>query len=458
MPQRQPARLSRTLGFWTLTIYGVGDILGAGVYAVVSEVANVARSASWLSFGVAMVVAGLTAASYAELSSRFPRSGGAAHYCHAAFRRRTVALLVGWLVFCSGVVSMAAVSHAFADYLSQLWPAVSTAQAIVGFLAVLGLINLLGIRLSSAANLGCTLVETTGLLIVAVVGLVYLASGGQNQTVVAEATAWRPILHGSALAFFSFIGFEDLANVAEEARAPTRNLPAAILTAVAVAGLLYGLVVFLATAVVPADLLASSRAPLLAVVRRAAPAFPVGLFTIIALVAVANTALLNGVMASRLLYGMSRQRLLPRALAQVSTLFHSPYWAIGVVTGAALGLAFLETLNTLAATTSLLLLIVFLTTHAARVLLKVRRGARPSAFRVPLVLPLLGAMTCLVLLAFQPARSWFTAAWITLAGVLLVVLPWHICRRRHRARAGRTGVPAPPDGDTARHATPDKPL
>ena len=418
-------QLRRALGFWALAIYGIGDILGAGIYAVVGKVAGVAGSASWLSFVVALSVAALTAFTYAELGGRFPRSAGEAVFSYEAFGRRSLALLVGFVVLCSGVVSLATVSVAFAGYMTGFVPGVPSGVTITAVLILLAAINLWGIRQSSNANIFATMLEFSGLLIVIIAGLWYLSHDQPIEPFQlaepSEDSDWGAVARGAALAFFAFIGFEDMVNVAEEVKRPERNLPLAIITALAVTGVMYLLVIVIATSVVSPSALAASDAPLLSVVRRAAPALDPRLFTAIALFAVANTGLLNFIMASRLLYGMSRQGLLPSWLGTVHERRQTPHWAILAILVLALVLGLSGTLTYLAGTTSLLLLLVFFSVNLSLVVIKRRSAGQAAGFRVPWVVPVLGAGSCLALMPFVPLASLWTAGVVLALGVVLVL-------------------------------------
>ena len=419
-------QLRRSLGFWALVVYGVGDILGAGIYAMVGKVAGVAGAASWAAFAVALLVASLTALTYAELGGRFPRSAGESFFAEQAFARPGLSLVVGWVVLCSGVLSLATVSVAFGGYMSGLVSGVPSWVTVVGILLVLALINFRGMRESSATNVVATMVELSGLLIVIVSGALFLQS--ESDVSVARTieagrdTDWTAIARGAALGFFAFIGFEDMVNVAEEVKDPGRNMPRAILTALCVTGVVYLLVVIVATSVIAPAVLAASDAPLLAVVRASTEAVPDRLFTLIALFAVANTGLLNFIMGSRLIYGMSRQGLLPRALGKVHAKRRTPHVAILTVLVVAMSLALSGTLTYLAGTTSLLLLLVFFTVNASLLTIK-RRDVEPVlTFSTPLAVPIAGALTCIALMPFVPFRSLLTAVVVLMLGVLLVVL------------------------------------
>ena len=426
MNDSQPAQLRRSLGFWALVFYGVGDILGAGIYALVGKVAGVAGSASWAAFGVALVVAGLTALTYAELGGRFPRSAGESFFTEQAFGRPALSLLVGWIVLSSGILSLATVSVAFGGYMTGLVPGLPPSATVAGILLLLAAINFRGMRESSTTNIIATMVELTGLLIVIVAGALFLGrspDAGIVQTIeVGRAVGWTEIASGAALGFFAFIGFEDMVNVAEEVKDPERNMPRAILIALCVTGVVYLLVVLVATSVVAPDELAASEAPLLSVVQRATEVVPDRLFTLIALFAVANTGLLNFIMASRLIYGMSRQGLLPTGLGTVHPRRRTPHLAVLTVLAVALALALSGTLTYLAGTTSLLLLLVFFTVNTSLVVIRRRKGSTSRTFCAPRWVPLIGALSCLGLMPFVPRGSLLTAGIIVALGAGLVVL------------------------------------
>jgi amino acid transporter len=411
MTDSKHPQLRRSLGFWGLAFYGIGDILGAGIYALVGKVAGVAGAASWSAFTVALVVAGLTALTYAELGGRFPRSAGESFFTQQAFGRPGLSLVVGWVVLCSGI---------------GLVPGLPSKVTVVGILLLLAAINFRGMRESSTTNIVATMVELTGLLIVIVVGALFLnreSNQGITQTIEASRDVdWTGIARGAALGFFAFIGFEDMVNVAEEVKEPERNMPRAILTALGVTGIVYLLVVVVATSVVAPATLAESKAPLLSVVQRSTDAVPDRLFTLIALFAVANTGLLNFIMGSRLIYGMSRQGLLPSALGKVHPKRRTPHLAILTILVVALALALSGTLTYLAGTTSLLLLLVFFTLNLSLIAIKRRDGEPVRTFCAPRVVPVVGALTCLGLMPFVPRGSLLTAGIILLLGSGLVAL------------------------------------
>ena len=433
MGSADQTRLKRTLGFWALACYGLGDILGAGIYALMGKVAGVAGTHAWLGFSVSLVAAAITALTYAELVTRFPRSGGEAFYTQQGFRLSLVSTVTGWLVFCAGTLSLSAIAVAFAGYLQDWVPALPAPVITVAFIVTLGFINFRGIRESSMANILCTAIEAAGLIVVIVVGVLYLAETGPAATPASSLhpaqADWTSVMQGAALAFFAFIGFQDMVNVAEEVKSPERNFPAAILTALGVAGLMYIIIAVIAVQVVEPSVLGDSSAPLSQVVATATGNGRLQhIFPVIALFAVANTGLLNFIMASRLLYGMATQGLLPAALSRVHGDRRTPHRAIIAVMVAALALALSGTLGYLAGATSTLLLVVFLAVNLALVLVKRRDPEGSQGFRVPLAVPLLGVAVTGVVTGFAQPSSLLTTAGLIAAGIGL----WGI--RRYAAR------------------------
>ncbi len=443
-------QLRRALGFWALAFYCFGDILGAGIYALVGEVAAVAGGAAPFSFALALLVAGLTALSYAELGTRHPQSGPEVRLTTRAFGSESFGLLVGWLVLCSAIVSSAAVSRAFAGYVGELLPSVPNVVLIGGFLLVVALLNFVGIEVSSRTNIAFTLIETAGLLVVLGAGASFLLFNGVPLAAGGDrvATDWSAVAQGGALAFFAFIGFEDVVNVVEEVKRPRRDLPRALLGALLAAGVLYLAVTWVAVRVVDPERLGASEAPLVDVLRYAVPSAPVALFGLVAAFAVANTGLLNSITASRLLYGTARQELLPSWVGRVHGDRHTPHLAILLVLGLSALLAYSGSLAFLAGTTSVLLLAVFGSVHAAllRTKLRARAGKRAGVlarsagerdersrhFEVPSMVPVFGLVSCFALLTWVPPESAVRALVLIAVGAVLS----GVWRWRHRSASG----------------------
>ncbi|OZC63854.1 amino acid permease [Rhodococcus sp. 06-462-5] len=405
-----------------LFVFILGDVLGAGIYALVGEIAGEVGGAIWLPMLVALLMALLTAASYAELVTKYPRAGGAAVFAQRAYGRPLVSFLVGFSMLAAGVTSAAGLALAFSgDYLGVFLDVPAVPAAVV-FLLLVGLLNARGITESLRANLAMTVVEVSGLvLIVALAGLVLSRGDGEPSRVLEFTDATTPtlaVLGAALLAFYSFVGFETSANIAEEVEDVRRVYPRALLGAVTVAGVVYVLVGLAVSTVVPADTLAQSTGPLLEVVAAADAGIPPWVFGLVALVAVANGALLTMIMASRLTFGMARDGLLPGALAKVLPGRKTPWAAIVATTVVAMVLCSTGSVAALAETVVLLLLFVFISTNVAVLVLRSDR-ADSGHFRTPTALPVLALITCAVLLTQQSAATWLRAGLLLAVGVAL---------------------------------------
>jgi APA family basic amino acid/polyamine antiporter len=413
-----------------LTVFVIGDVLGAGIYALVGEVAGKVGGAIWTSFLAAGILAAFTATAYAELVTKYPQAAGAALYTHKAFRRPFFTFLVAFAVMCSGVASAATLATAFGgDYLSEF---VELPKLLVGalFIGALALINFRGIKESVTLNLGLTSIELTGLVLVTVIGLTFLLDGGGDAGRALEFTSDEAvplaILSGASLAFFALIGFEDSVNVAEETREPSRVFPPALFTGLGIALAVYILVTLIAGMAVPVDTLSESDGPLLEVVQLGPLAMNTKVFSAIALFALTNGALINMIMASRLIYGMAAQGIVPRQLGRIHPGRRTPWVAIGFVALLAFALVALGDLESLADTTVLLLLAVFVCVNVAVLVLR-REPVEHEHWHAPTALPVLGALACLGLIvqkAFDDTIVFAYAGGLIALGVVL----WAVSR------------------------------
>lgn len=451
--------LHRVMGPWLLLLFIVGDILGTGIYAITGQVAKQVGGAVWLPFVVAFVVAVITAFSYLELVTKYPRAAGAALYVNRAFGVHFVTFIVAFAVMCSGITSASTASRAFAANLFGafgLHPGGGVAITAVGLaaMAAVAAVNVRGVGECVKANVVLTCVELTGLLIVICIGLWAIAAGAGDVSRVldfkpaGDAGPFWPVVAGATLAFFAMVGFEDSVNMAEECQNPTRIFPKVLFTGLFITGAIYVLVSISAVTLVAPEQLGEGETPLLKVVQAGAPGFPIWLFGFITMFAVANSALINMLMASRLVYGMSREGVLPPALGRVHATRRTPYVAIGFTTLLAFALiTFVGEVPALGGTTALLLLCVFTVVNVAVLVLR-RDPVAHKHFRAPTLLPVLGALSCAFL-----AGPWTGRASIqyTIAGVLLGigVLLWAVTVLVNRATGPGAARPAT--------ATPDAP-
>ncbi|MFD8731357.1 MULTISPECIES: APC family permease [unclassified Streptomyces] len=425
--------LKKTLTTSLLYFFILGDVLGAGVYVLVGQVAAESGGAVWAPLLVALCLALLTAASYAELVTKYPRAGGASHYATLAYGP-FLGFLAGFCMLAAGIVSVAALARGFGgDYLSE-FITLPVALVTILFLTALALLNARGIRESTRANVVATVIEVSGLLLVVGLGgwIVLRGDGDMGRLTDLGTSREGPVaavLSGAVLAYYSFVGFETSVNVAEETRDPRRSYPRALFGALLTAGAVYVLVGVAAAVAVPTGELTESSGPLLEVVR-AAGGVPAELFSAVALVAVANGALLTGIMSSRLAYGMARDGLLPRFLTKVLPGRRTPWTAIATTTALSLALALTGDVSTLASTLVLLLLVVFFLVNTSLLVLRRDTGSQDH-FRAPTLVPVLGALSC-VLLATQIEQDvWWRGLIVLAVGTGLGVI-------RITVGAGRT--------------------
>jgi APA family basic amino acid/polyamine antiporter len=399
---QQPQQLRRALSLPLITLYGLGTIIGAGIYVLTGKVAGAAGMHAPLAFALAGVIAGFTALSFAELASRYPKSAGEALYVHEGFGRRWLTLTIGLALVAAGMVSAATLANGFVGYLHLFLPAPRWTIVCV-LLLVLGLLAAWGIFESALVATITTLIEVGGLLLI-----VAVASGSfaalptrlpELLPPVAPA-AWEGVLVGAFLAFYAFLGFEDMVTVAEEVRDARRNLPLAILLATGGATALYMLVALVAVLSVPPAELAQSEAPL-AVIYERATGGPPWFIGVIGMIAAVNGALIQIIMGSRILYGMAREGWLPRALDRVHPRTQTPLATTLLMTAGVLLLALWLPLITLAKATSFILLAVFAVVNFALIRIKRRAPAPEGARSVPLWVPGVALVLTASILAFQ---------------------------------------------------------
>lgn len=453
------SELKRAIGPVQLMLYGVGSMLGAGIYGLVGKAAGVMGGAVWIAFLVAMAAALLTGVSYASIASRYPKAGGAAYAAQRAYRRPWLSYVIGLAIACSGLASIATQAKVVAENLNALFgldlgftiagaPAEIMLLAI-GFLLLVAGVVYRGITESLWVNALCTVVEALGLILVIAVGmrfwggadLLEVPSGPANPQGALTASL---ILQGSILTFFSFLGFEDMLNVAEEVKQPERTIPVALIGAMLAASVIYIAVAITAVSVVPWAELAAAPAPLRLVIERAAPWFPAVAFTLVTIAAVANTALVNYVMGSRLLYGMARQDLLPAALGRVHGERRTPHVAVAVLLAIVVALQFAGDIEQLAGATVLLLLFVFSLVNGALIVLTLREGKIAGSFNAPIAVPALGAAICLVMIAGRVGQEDWRGPAIAGGLIVVILLLYALTRMAGRRAPAADADPGPP--------------
>ena len=447
----QQPELKRVMGPGLLLLFVVGDILGTGVYALTGDVAAEVGGAAWIPFLVAFLIATVTAFSYLELVTKYPQAAGAALYAHKAFGVQFVTFLIAFVVMCSGITSASTASRFFAANFFEAfhfsWGTAGIVIVALLFMLLLAVVNLRGVGESVKLNVGLTIIEITGLMLVIAVGLFAFTSGGDVDfsRVVAFDTAsdknwFMAVTAATSLAFFAMVGFEDSVNMAEETKDPVKTFPKVLLSGLGIAGLVYVVVAIVSVALVPIGTLEESETPLVEVVKAGAPGLPIeDILPFISMFAVSNTALINMLMASRLIYGMSRQHVLPPVLGRVHPSRLTPWIAIMFTTAIAIGLIFYVTafanskaISLLGGTTSLLLLAVFAVVNVAVLVLRRDVKAVGGNFKTPTVLPVIGCLTSLYLvtpLSGRPGQQYVLAGILIVIGVVLFFITMAINRR-----------------------------
>jgi APA family basic amino acid/polyamine antiporter len=406
--------LKRTLGLTMLTFYGTGMILGAGIYSIIGQAAGKAGYGLWQGFVLAAFAALLTALSYAELVTMYPKAGGEYIYLRNAFsNQRWLAGTTGIIMTFAGCASAATVALAFASYLQHfvVLPHLLVAACLLTFFTA---INMIGIKQSSWFNAVFTTIEAFGLLLFIWLGWKSPSFGSSVFTTPTSAT-----ISSAALIIFAYFGFENIVNLAEETKSPEKTIPRAILLSLLISTVLYVLVSFAAVALMPPDQLALTESALTDAAMGSSRGIA-GVLAGIALFSTANTALIALLTTSRILYGISKDNSLPQAFAKTLTLRQTPWVAALVSLGVSMVLLPLGKVETLASVASFTTMIAFIAVNSALISLRLSNPTKIRPFRVPLslgkipVLPLLGILTCLLFL-FQFENQIYLVASIAFA-------------------------------------------
>ncbi len=388
--------LKRTLSLTLITFYGLGTILGAGIYALVGEVAKQAQQFTPVSFLIASIIAIFTAISYAELSSRFPQSAGAALYVRKAFDQAWLSGLIGWLIVLTGVVSAATLSHGFAQYIH---PFVSISDYIIITILILTLggLAIWGIRESTTVIMLMTIIEVGGLLLIIYYGRHSFL--GNNLSQFTLPTSFEGIFTGAFIAFYAYIGFEDMVNSAEETINPKKALPIAIFSAVMIATVLYLLVAWVIVRTFPPSTLAHTTMPLLEIIKQQGHS-PL-LFAMIALISVSNGILVQIIMGSRLIYGMAKQDNAPRLFLNVHPKTQTPVYSSLLILLIILVFAYALPITTLAKVTSSIMLCVFLMIHVSLIKIKFKGYKQQGSMTFSIIFPIISIVFTLAFIGMQ---------------------------------------------------------
>ena len=396
------SKLKRSIGLPLLLFFGLGNILGAGIYVLIGKVAGEAGMYTPIAFLVASVIAGFSAFTYSELSARYPLSAGEAIYIDEGFHITALSRLTGILIAFAGMVSAATISRGFYGYFDTFFQ-LPEIIVVSGIILLLGALTIWGISQSVGVAALLTVIEIAGLFLIIWAGREALGSLPENIDTLLppfESAFGISILLGAFLAFFAFIGFEDMVNVAEEVKNPQQTLPTAILLALFIATLIYAAVSLVAVLTLDQATLSASKAPLVDVLAASSNMDP-RIISAIGLFAVINGALIQIIMASRIFYGMAKKGWLWQGLASINNKTQTPVTATVLVIAIVLTLALWIPLETLAKMTSFLVLTVFALVNAALVIIKYKEATPSGVINVPLWVPVIGALTSSSLVLFQ---------------------------------------------------------
>jgi len=400
-------KLKRCLSLPELVIYGVGLILGAGIYVLIGSAAGIAGNMLWLSFVLAAIVASFTALSYAELSALYPEAGAEYIYVKKAFGWEKFAWFFGFIAIIIGFSTASAVALGFARYLSYFLPMNQIILAM-GLIVTMTAINLWGIKESARFNAIAATIEVGGLFLIIAVGFYFIFKG---EFVLADLTefpplaegnssSWLPIVSASALIFFAYMGFEDIANIAEEAENPVEVLPKAFIYTLLISTIIYILVAIVAVSIVPFSELAQAEQPLALIMSELIGAKSSQLIAIIALFATANTVLITLIVCARMIYGMAKSKSLPSTLAKVHHKRQTPFVAIIIVGIITTVFLFFKEVEVLAAISDVGIFVLFFMVNLCNIVLRYRHPELQRSWKTPLnignmpVISLLGVVSC----------------------------------------------------------------
>ncbi len=392
--------LKRSLNLPVLTLYGLGNILGAGIYVLIGKVAGFAGQSTTLAFILAMIIAALTAFSYMELAGRYPVSASVSVYLHKAFGNKNLSVAIGLAMVAGGITSAAALAHGFAGYLNTFFNFPELLASILLLLS-LGLIALKGINESAKTAAAFTFVEILGLVLVVWFGRSAFAQVQPLSLVNIDSTVGiSGLLAGAFLAFYAFIGFEDMVNVAEEAKNPKKSMPLAILFSLIISTLLYVLVVIVSTTIVAPAELAQSSAPLTLVFSKSGVSSQ-QILSLIGLVAAINGVIVQIIMGSRILYGLSKQGWISAKLSELHAKRQTPTKSTLLILSLMIFFTIILPIVSLAQITSLLVLTIFSAVNISLIFIKKSHKKHDGYITVPLLVPILGSMLCLAAIIYQ---------------------------------------------------------
>lgn len=407
--------LKRHLGLFHTTMYGIGLILGAGIYALIGDAAGETGNSIWISFVLAAVSAAFTGLSYAELSSMYPKAAAEYSFMKNAFKSNFIAFLVGWLTLFVAIISASAIALGFGGYFTQIF-GVPIAISAVLIIVVLSFVNFFGIRESSSMNIIFTIIEALGLGLVIWAGL---SISNTDVNYFEMPHGFSGIFSAFTLVFFAYIGFENISNIAEEIKNPRKVLPRAIILAISVTAIVYILVSIAAVRVLSWQELGSSAAPLADVIKKAlGQEWGFGIL-LIALFATTNTVLIMLVSGSRILYGVAQDKALPAIFSLVHKKRKTPWLAVIVIGVLSVCFVFIGDISTVARISVFAIIMVFVLVNFALIWLRYKDPNAERQFKSPVNVkkfPVLAALGIITPILGIVQLDWF----VILMGLVVV--------------------------------------
>jgi APA family basic amino acid/polyamine antiporter len=371
--------LKRSLGLAECVFFGVGSILGAGIYALIGKVAGLSGNFIWLSFLIASICALCSAFSYAELSAAFPKAGGEFVYAKKAFGKNT-GIFLGSIISLNGIISGATVAVGFAGYLTTLLP-VNLLMASLGIVVFIFLVNAAGIRQSSVINISFTMIEAGGLIFLI---FSFLPTLGSVNYLVLPPTGINGIMGAAALAFFAYIGFEDIVKLAEETKNPERNIPRALFISSIIVFVIYTLVALCAVSVISYEELEKSKSPLAAIIGQKYGKTGIVIISVIALFATSNTILSNMLGSSRVILTMAKETNFFKRFSFVSSKRKTPVGALVLILIVMSAFTLIGNIETIARIATIFIFITFIVVNFSVVALRIKEKELKRPFRIPL--------------------------------------------------------------------------
>jgi len=418
---KKSPKLKRRVSLFALTIYGVGNVLGAGIYALIGEVVGKTGNISWLAFVLASITGALTGLSYAELSAMYPKSAAEFVYTEEAFKKRILSFILGWIIIFSGILSAATVALAFGGYLSDLIGLPSIVLNVIFaiiLVMILSIINFIGIKTSTRTNIIFTLIEASGLIIIIIIS--FFGDQEPNYFSFPSGSSFVVIFSAVALIFFAYIGFEDIANIAEEVKEPHKNMPKAIIYSIIITTVLYCFTAIAVVKILPFNQIADSEAPLKDVATEILGSGGGIIMSSIALFATANTVLIMLIVTSRMMYGMARDKALPEGLGKISPKYRTPIISVLLTMGFTIIPIFFGDISLVAHATVFGVLINFILVNISLIALRKKKPdlerpfeLKPSYKGIPII-ALLGALISIALL--------FTFDWLIILIQVIIIL------------------------------------